>query len=244
MSDHYFRINENALASIVKPQHGETRSPRLNRRSRGVKCGGTWMSVVLGPGYGNSTPVSSHQRTPSEGIVNLLNSRHNGKKWVWGHMLNAAWGGTGAYKNVVPLTANGTGNNANSMHSNEVEKKISKVLQLSANHVRAARAGAPNWLICVKYDVEIIIADSDYQIDKALRGVCDTLGVDPYCLPRGINCTTEIKLVTPDKANWVDVPAGGFDQAFIWTYLPEMPSIYHTALIKAVNQLPSLEIKN
>lgn len=245
MSDFYLYQNENALAHIVKPRHGETRSPKLNRRSKGVKCGGTRMSVVLGPGYGNSTPISSHQRTQREGIVNLLNNRHTQKKWVWGHMLNAAWGGVGEYKNIVPLTANGTGKSANSVHSNQVEKKIAEVLRLSAVHVRSATS-EPDWLICVKYDVKIIIADSDCAIDKALREVCANLGVDPHCLPRGIKCTTEIKLVTPDKTHWMDVPTGGFDQAFILNHLPEMPSTYHSALINAVNQLPapSREIEN
>jgi len=115
--------------------------------------GAQWAYCIIGPdtqGPGmlqTNTPSANKpgftsgwvgQNRPS--TIFSTNRTHQNDTWVRGHLINGAWGGSGAsWRNLTPLTKT-----ANSNHET-IERKMNRFLTRSLNFDKYARPVEPYW---------------------------------------------------------------------------------------------------
>jgi len=137
----------NNFFGLINDQYGR----KANRHN--YDMGATWAYGLLGPDLKNSSMAQTN--TPSAERAGFtygwngqnrpdtifLTNRFNGDEWIRGHLINGAWGGSGAsWKNLTPLTKT-----ANSNHET-IEKQMNNFLYRSNSYdFKKSNDVAPFW---------------------------------------------------------------------------------------------------
>ncbi len=165
------RTAEGNFFCLIQPDRG----PEVNRQN--YNSGASWAYAILGPDL--KRPGSQQTNTPTATKAGFTSgwygqnrpsstfytNRYNQDTWILGHMINGAWGGSGAsWQNLTPLT-----HTANMNHKT-IESKMNEYLTQSYAYEKAHKGVALYW-----YGIEYLVECSTAPFADNQRNVSTNL---------------------------------------------------------------------